>query len=339
MSLVSDAIGHVLLLGIVLAYFATRDIDSPWLLFGAALAGLLTVVLVELLQRTNLVKADAAIGLVFPALFALGVVLVSVKTRNIHLDVDAVLLGQPDLATIPRWHFFGVAIPPLWVMACVLALNVCLCALLYKELKLSTFDPGLAASLGLRPGLIHYGLMAIVSVTAVAAFDAVGPVLVVGFFVVPAATAFLLTDRLGVMIALACGIGAIGAVIGVKLATTFDTNTAGAVAAALGLLFTMAFLFAPSRGQIALMLRHWQQRRSFEETMLAVHLYQHEGTATEADEARVDGLHRHLYWKADRVAAVVERAITNRVVVRSGDLLKLTDAGRERARAVFGDGV
>src|SRR4051812_18218306 len=92
MALGSDAIGHVLLLGIVLAYFATRDLDSPWLLVGAAVAGLVTVALVELLQRTKLVKADAAIGLVFPALFALGVLLVSVKARNIHLDVDAVLL-------------------------------------------------------------------------------------------------------------------------------------------------------------------------------------------------------------------------------------------------------
>jgi manganese/zinc/iron transport system permease protein len=125
--------------------------------------------------------------------------------------------------------------------------------------------------------------------------------------------------------------------MGVKLAVTFDANTAGAVAAALGLLFVVAFLFAPARGQIALMLRHRQQRRSFEETMLAVHRYQHEGTDAEVDEARVDGLHRHLRWEAERVVAVVERAITNRVVVRSGELLKLTDAGRERAREVFGE--
>jgi manganese/zinc/iron transport system permease protein len=337
MSLVSDAIGHVLLLGIVVAYLATRDIGSPWLLVGAAIAGLLTVVLVELLQRTQLLKADAAIGLVFPALFALGVVLVSVTTRNIHLDVDNVLLGQPEFATFPRWHFFGVDIPPLWVMSAVLVVNVGLCALLYKELKLSTFDPALAASLGLRPGLIHYGLMAVVSVTAVAAFDAVGPVLVVGFFVVPAAAAFLLTDRLGVMIVLACGIGAIGAVIGVNLAEMFDANTAGAVAAALGLLFAVTFLFAPARGQFAMLIRRRQQRKAFEETMLAVHLYQHEGTDAEVDEARVDGLHRHLHWDVDRVAAVVDRSITHGVVVRAGELLKLTDAGRERARAVFAE--
>ena len=339
MALVSDAVGHVLILGIVLAYFATRDLDSPWLLVGAALAGLLTVGLVEVLQRTRLVKADAAVGLVFPALFALGVLLVSVSNaRSVHLDVDAVLLGQPDYATEPRWKLFGVLVPPLWVMSAVLVLNVTLCVLLFKELKLSTFDPGLAAALGFRPGLIHYGLMAVVSVTAVAAFDAVGPVLVVGFFVVPAAAAFLLTDRLGVMLVLAAGIGVVGAVAGVRVADRLpNTNTAGAVAVVLGLLFALAFLFAPGRGQVAVFARRRRQRRAFEETMLAVHLHQHEGTDAEPDEARIDGIHRHLEWDARRVAGVIGRATANGLVVRAGDLLKLTDAGRDRARAVFGE--
>src|SRR5262249_8473618 len=203
MSLVSDAISHVLLFGIVLAYFVTRDLKSPWLLFGAAATGVLTVALVELLQKTRLVKEDAAIGLVFPALFALGVLLATMFLRNTHLDVDAVLLGQPENATRPRWLAFGRPLPPPWVMTAVLVANVVLVVLFFKELKLTTFDPALAASLGFRPGVMHYGLMTVVSLTAVAAFDAVGPVLVVGFFVVPAAAAFLLTDRLAVMVLLA----------------------------------------------------------------------------------------------------------------------------------------
>ena len=254
MSLVSDAIGHTLLLGIVLAYFVTRDLESPWLLVGAAITGVATVALVELLQRTRLVKSDAAIGLVFPALFALGVLLVSIYLRNTHLDLDAVLVGQPENADVPRWKAFGFAISPLTVMSIILAINVILIALLFKELKLSTFDPGLAASLGFRPGLLHYGLMTMVSVTAVAAFDAVGPVLVVAFFVVPAAAAFLLTDRLGVMIVLACGIGALGAWLGVFAADRYDANTAGAVATALGTLRARVPL-RPARGQIAMLLK------------------------------------------------------------------------------------
>ncbi len=336
MSLVSDAIGHVLLLGIVLAYFATRNLNSPWLLVGAAVAGLATVALVELLQRTKLVKADAAIGLVFPALFALGVLLVSIKARNIHLDIDAVMLGQPEYATLPRWELFGAKLQPLTVLAIVLLLNVLLCVLLYKELKLSTFDPGLAASLGFAPGLIHYGLMAVVSITAVAAFDAVGPVLVVGFFVVPAATAFLLTDRLSTMIVLACIVGVAGAALGVFIADRHNTSTAGAVATALGVLFALAFLFAPHHGQIAILLKRRQQKKAFEETMLAVHLYQHEGTPAEIDEAHIGRLPEHLHWPPERVRVVVERAIASGLVIHAGELFKLTEAGRERAAAVFG---
>ncbi|MDB5313016.1 MAG: metal transporter permease [Gemmataceae bacterium] len=335
MALVSDAIGHVLLFGIVLAYFATRDADSPWLLVGAAAAGMLTVVLVELLQRTQLVKADAAVGLAFPALFAAGVLLASVYLRNTHLDIDAVLLGQPELATEPRWWIDGVPVKPLWVMAAVLTLNAALLLLFYKELKLTTFDPGLAAALGFRPGLVHYGLMVTVSVTAVAAFDAVGPVLVVGFFVVPAAAALLLTERLAVVLGVAVLVGAAGAAAGTHLAIRFDTNIAGMVATVLGLIFAGVFVASPGRGLLAQAARRWRQARAFHETMLAVHLFQHENTPAEPDEARTDGLYRHLRWPAGQIAAVVCRAERHGLVRRDGDWLRLTDAGRARARTIL----
>lgn len=335
-AMTSDAIGHVLLFGIVLAYFVTRDLDSPWLMFGAVAAGLLAVMLVETLEKSGRVKSDAALGLVFSSLFAAGVLMVSVSVKNVHLDVDQVLLGQPESADQPRWEAFGQAIPPVWVMAMVLALNVLLVSLFFKELKLSTFDPGLAASLGFRPAIIHYGLMAVVSLTAVAAFDAVGPVLVVGFFVVPAAAAYLLTDRLAVMLALAAVFGVLGAFAGTFAASAVNTTTAGAVAVALGLLFAIVFLVAPHRGLIAQAIQRVRQKRTFYETMLAVHLVQHEGTPEEADESRYDGLHAHLSWMPSQVATVVSRAERGGLVVRNGELLKLTEAGRARAREVLG---
>jgi manganese/zinc/iron transport system permease protein len=335
MALVSDAISHVLLLGIVLAYFVVRDVDSPWLLAGAASTGVFTVVLVELLQKTRRVKADAAIGLVFPALFAVGVLLASMYHRNIHLDVDQVLLGQPEYAVFPRWQVGGIAIKPLWVMTAALGLNLVLAAAFFKELKLTTFDPDLAATLGFRPGVMHYGLMTVVSVTAVAAFDAVGPVLVVGFFVVPAAAAFLLTDRLAVMLALAVLIGMIAAAAGTWAANRLETSTAGTVASTLGVLFGLVFVFAPSRGLVAQAARRWRQVRAFHEAMLAIHLLQHEHTAAEADEAAVANLHHHLGWTAERVAAVVGRAERHGLLTRAGGLLKLTPAGRVRAREIL----
>jgi manganese/zinc/iron transport system permease protein len=336
-AMTSDAIGHVLLFGIVLAYFATRDLDSPWLMVGAAASGLLAVVLVEALAKSGRVKADAALGLVFAALFAAGMLMVSVGARNTHLDVDQVLQGQPDLALNGWWEVFGLPIRRVWVMAAVLAVNLVLVNVFFKELKLSTFDPGLATTLGFRPGVIHYGLMAVVSVTAVAAFDAVGPVLVVGFFVVPAAAAFLLTDRLAVMLVLSGAFGGVAAFAGTFAADALNTTTAGAVAAALGLLFAAVFLAAPHRGLIAQSLQQVRQTRAFHELMLAVHLMQHEGTPEEAEESRLDGLHTHLSWKPAQVAAVVARAERNGLVVRSGDVLKLTEAGRAKARAVLGE--
>ena len=331
-SLVSDAIGHVLLFGVVATYFAVRDVESPWLLAGAAAAGVLSVVLVELLGKTRLVKEDAAIGLVFPALFAGGVVLASLYLRNTHLDVDAVLLGQPEQASPRGWRFRAVA--------GVLVLNIALLLAFYKELKLTTFDPGLAAALGFRPGLMHYALMTAVSVTAVAAFDAVGPVLVVGFFVVPAAAAYLLTDRLAVLLGLAVAAGVVAAVVGTVVAANrrVDTNVAGTVAAVLGLLFALAFVAAPGRGLIAQAVRRRRQKREFYETMLAVHLLQHEGTEAEADEAGCGNLHRHLGWPPAQAAAVVARAERHGLVARVGELLKLTPTGRARAREVLGGG-
>lgn len=336
MSLVSDAIGHVLLFGIVLAYFATKDADSPWLLVGAAATGVLTVALVEALQCTRLVKEDAAVGLVFPALFAGGVLLASVYLRQTHLDVDRVLLGYPEYAREARWSIAGTPVKPIAALLTVLALNAILLVIFFKELKLTTFDPALASSLGYRPALVHYALMGDVSLTAVAAFDAVGPVLVVGFFVIPTAAALLLTNRLGLVVCIAVGIGSLGAVLGTKAAVRWDTNIAGTVATVLGLLFVAAFTFAPERGLVSQVLRRRRQQRDFLETMLAVHLLQHEGTESETEESRVAGLHEHLHWSAARTAVVMSRAERHGLVERAHEMLRLTDAGRHRARDVLG---
>lgn len=340
MALVSDAISHVLLFGVVAAYLLVRDVSSPWLFAGAAASGVLTVALVELLQRTRLVKEDAAIGLVFPALFSLGALLLVVYVpKGVHLDVDQVLLGNEVYSIgVNRLAWGGRDLGPagLVVLTGLFLLNAGLVAVFYKELKLGTFDPGLAAALGFAPAAVHYGLMTAVSVTAVAAFDAVGPVVVVALFVVPPAAAYLLTDRLSRMLLLAVAIGAGGAAAGVAVALALDANVAGTVAATLGLLFGLVFVLAPGRGLVSQAARRWRQRRRFHETMLAIHLLQHEGTPQEADESRLDGLHRHLHWRPAEVSAVVTRAIRNAWVTGDGPRLRLTAAGRTAAAEALG---
>ncbi|MBX3399618.1 MAG: metal ABC transporter permease [Gemmataceae bacterium] len=335
MVLVGDAMSHVLLLGIVLAFFVVRDPASPALFFGAAIAGVVTVALVELLQRTRLLKEDAAIGLVFPALFSIGTLLASMYLRNTHLDVDRVLLGSAELAYLDRFTIAGRDLGPrgFAVPAFVFLATVILVAVAYKELKLVTFDPGLAAMLGFKPAFVHYALMLGVSLTTVAAFDAVGPVLVLAFFAVPPAAARLLTNRLSILLVLSVAIAVSAALAGTWLAFRLDITTAGTVCTVLGTFFALTVLLAPERGLIAELLRRRRLIRELHGTLLLVHLHRHEGTPAEAEESRRDGLEAHLNWSREQTDRVSRRAQAEGWIVALGDFWKLTEAGRDRAKA------
>lgn len=333
MAMMSDAISHTVLLGIVLMFFAVGSLDSPLLILGAAAMGLLTVSLVELLGRTRLVKQDAAIGLVFPALFSLAVILISRYARGVHLDTDSVLLGELAFAPFDRLSFLGIDAPrALVVMGIILALNLIFIAVFYKELKLSTFDAGLAAAMGFSPALLHYGLMALVSITAVGAFDAVGSILVVALMVTPAAAAYLLTDRLHRMLILSVGIGVASALGGYWLAHLADVNIAGAMATVTGIVFLAVFLLAPERGILARVRRRSRQRWEFAQAMLAIHLAQHEGQPQAAIESRADHLLEHFRWQPDFAEQVIRYAERSGAVRRQGGILFLTDSGRDLAR-------
>jgi manganese/zinc/iron transport system permease protein len=334
MAMMSDAITHTVLLGIVLAFFITEDLNSPLLLLGAALMGVLTVFMVELLFKTGLVKEDAAIGLVFPALFSIAVILISRYTGGVHLDTDAVLMGELAFAPFNRFTPFGYDIGPvsLYLMAGILVLNLAYIGLFYKELKLATFDAGLAASLGFAPGLLHYGLMTLVSVTAVGAFETVGSILVVALMVAPPITAYLLTDSLARMIGLSALIGVASAIGGYWLAFTLDASIAGSMATMAGVLFGAAFLFAPERGLIAISRRRARQRWEFAQTMLAIHLFNHEGLPEEKQENSLNHLHEHLRWQPDFAVSVVEMAERQGLISRMNGNLVLSNSGRDLAR-------
>jgi manganese/zinc/iron transport system permease protein len=331
MALLSDAIGHVLLLGIVVAFFLTRDLKSPWLVVGATLSGLLTVSLIQLLEKSKLVKEDAAIGLVFPALFSLGILLASLYLRNTHLDVDSVLLGVPEFTVARRFQVGDYLLGPysLVVMGVVLLLNLLFILICYKELKLSTFDAALASTFGLMPGLIHYLLMTSVSLTAVTAFDAVGPVLVVGFMVVPAMTGYLLTYRLSRLLLFSALFAASGATLGTVVAHRLNTTIAGTIATMLGVQFLLVYLFAPQRGRIAQLLLRRRQKRIFLGKLLLVHLSHHEGTPEEAHENGVLTLHEHLHWSIRDVNRVTRYAQREEWITVQGGTFRLTAKGKQ----------
>jgi manganese/zinc/iron transport system permease protein len=337
MAMMSDAISHSVLLGIVLAFFAVRSLSHPLVIVGAALTGVLTVTLVELLSRSQLVKKDAAIGLVFPALFSVAVLLINRYAGSVHLDQDSVLLGELVFAPFTRATFLGLDLPAsLWKMIVIALINLAAILLFYKELKLATFDAGLAAALGFSPAVIHYGLMVLVSVTAVGAFDAVGAVLVVALIVVPPATAYLLTDRLPVLLALGAGIGVLSATSGYALARAIDGSIAGSMATMTGAFFLLAFFLAPERGLLAQQLRRRRQRREFAVDMLLVHLQQHENEADASEENAVPALHEHLRWDAEKAAWVLQAAHAEGLVEPGEqEILLLSPQGRARALRVL----
>lgn len=335
-SMMSDAISHSIVLGIVVVWLATGAQSGPVQIAGAALAGLLTVALTEALARTRLVKDDAAIGLVFPALFSVGVLLLNLYARDVHIDQHTVLLGEIGFVWLDTVEVGGLTVArALLAMAAVTLVNLLFVGLLYKELKLATFDPGLARALGFAPGALFYGLLALLSGTAVAAFDAVGAILFIAFVIVPPSAAHLLTDRLWLTLALAALISVLSSLLGYAAAVALDVSIGGMMALATGGFLALAFLFGPRHGLIAQTLRRRGQARANALRTLAVHLYNHEDTPGQSEENVAAALREHLAWGEARARETLARGIEDGLVAREGERLRLTKAGRAAAREIL----
>lgn len=245
MAMVSDAISHAVLPGIVIAFMLGSDLDSVWMLVGAGLVGVLTTFLIEFFHQKGKLQTDASIGVTFTWLFAIGVILVTYYAGDAHIDQDCVLYGEIAYVPIdPIILSNGTVLGPkaLIVLGGVLIIIVLVISLFYKEFFLTTFDPAFALATGLSASLWHYVLMSLVSITTVASFESVGAILVVAFLIVPPASAYLLTTRLNHMILLSCGFGVISAILGYYLAFAIDGSIAGAMATVAGLLFGVVFV-------------------------------------------------------------------------------------------------
>lgn len=431
MALTSDAISHTVLLGIVVAFMVMAsllnqkpDMSSPWLIIGAAGAGVATVLLTELIYRSGLVKQDAALGLAFPLLFAISVILVSRFVDDVHLDEDAVMVGEIGVAwantnshcldncesvTItlddplaetarqctncrtlgitPRdegaefteictncgeyspaqaWQAGLVANEPtliFWpksitVMSLMTLFTILFVVAFYKELKLSTFDSGLAAALGFRPGLLNYGLMVMVSLVAVGAFDAVGSILVIAFFIIPPAAGYLLTDRLPRMLLYSSLIGAAGAYFGYDLARgsflgiinlddvlaglnylfnlglqeQWDSSISASMVLMIFFFFLFAWIFSPKYGLVSTLIRRSNQRRSFDDQVVLGHIHHHQDNADESAELTASTLYQHFRWSPAKMQRTLSRLRTLNMVRVEGDQVSLTPRGEKRVQ-------
>ena len=262
-ALMSDAISHAVLLGIALMFLWVHNLDSPFLLVGASLAGLATVVLTETVIKTRRLKEDAAIGIVFPLFFSCGVIIISLFARDVHLDVDMVILGEIVFAPFNRLFIFGYDLGPAacYTLGTIVVLNGAFIYFFYKELLVSIFDHDFAYVVGYSPSLIYYALMGLTSITAVSSFDIVGSIVVVALMITPPATAYLLVNRLESMIGLSIFLSSIAAILGYAAAVYYDISTAGAIATVSGLFFLATFLGAPQKGLLAQLYYKYQRKK------------------------------------------------------------------------------
>ena len=340
LSLMGDAISHSVLPGLVIAFLvaATR---SPLAMFaGAAIAGLATVLLVEVVRRYGRVDPGAAMGVVFSLFFALGVLLIEkASARQVDLDPDCVLHGQLETlvwygaprawSEILAWPMLAAAPPTIWTLVAVSILSAATVAILFKELRLAAFDPALATAQGFSAGLLHAILMTLVAAATVASFEAVGSILVVAMLVCPAATARLLTDRLSTQVWLSVLIAVVTAWLGYLAATAvpavfgFDSvNAAGSIATVSGVLLAIAAIAGPEHGVLARVLRRRRFARTVAcEDLLAALYRAHE---TGRDDVAVVSLATVVGAEA---ADAVRDALHRGWIERRGEMLRLTARG------------
>lgn len=185
-------------------------------------------------------------------MFSIAIILITRYAEDVHLDTDSVLLGELAFASFDRVILFGTDIGPqaIYSMSIILVILLLFIGFFYKELKLTSFDAMLTASLGFSPILLHYTMMSLVSVTAVGAFEAVGSILVVAFMIEPPVSAYLLTNRLSYMLGISAGIGALNSIVGFQLSMYFDASIAGMIAVVTGITFMLVFVLSPKKGLI-----------------------------------------------------------------------------------------
>jgi len=336
MSLLGDAISHSILPGIAIGFLLSGQLIGPAIVIGAMAVGMLTAFLTQVLSDLGKVPEDSSMGAVFTSLFAIGVILITNAASDVDLDPGCVLYGLIDFAYWDSIPVLGYEVPRvLRSLGLILGLTLLFVTAFWKELKIVSFDPALATSLGINALWVHYALMAMVAGVTVASFEAVGSILVVAMLIVPAATAHLLTDRLGSMMAVAVGVGALSAALGFRSAVVFDTNVAGMMAVAAGAQFGLAVLLAPRHGLVG---RWWNtvrlSLRIAREDVLA-RLYR----AEESNAVPV-GSAACREWAAQASGRLWSAWVLRRLLHR-GELdtdpngaVRLTDRGRSEARSI-----
>ena len=263
-AMVSEGLSHAVLPGLAIAFWISRDYNSPWLLIAAGASGLVMIWLTEAFQRTKLLDPDASLGIVFAGMFSLGVLFVSNFLKQTHFHADCIIEGNLAIASLDRFEIGGWDLgPKSWiVMLLILIVQILFVTVCYKELKATLFDPELASRFGLRPRLFQLLWLSIVSLTTVAAFNVAGSILIVALMIAPPAAAYLVTTRLHHLLLVSAIVSAVSAMIGFYASLFLDVAPTGTVASAAGFVFLLVLFCSPSNGFFVKQWGHWQRNRA-----------------------------------------------------------------------------
>lgn len=343
-SLMGDAISHAVLPGLVVAFLISSSRSPLLMLAGAAIAGVVAVVLIEMVKKLGRVEPGAAMGVVFSIMFAFGVLMIEqAAARHVDLDADCLLYGQlenlfwfgapPTFAELWAWSTVEAIPRQVWLLLIVAAAAVVFVTIFFKELRIAAFDPELSTSQGIHAGVMHYALMVLVAAATVASFEAVGSILVIAMLIAPAAAARLLTDRLvsqvivSLIVAMVCGVGGYYAATAVTGAFGAPSvNAAGSMTVLAGLLVFLAAMFSPSHGIVARRLRQAALARAsgIDDLLLALYRFRETGQP-------LTGIKQLPNRPGFDVHRALRRAVAHGLIEHTAQRLRLTETGLARA--------
>ncbi len=344
LSMMGDAISHAVLPGLAAAFLLSGSRDSITMFAGAAVVGILTAIFTDIIHRLGKVEESASMGVVFTTLFALGLIMIVKGADAVDLDPGCVLYGAIELVPLDTKTVFGIPVPRAVIaLATVLIINLLFVIIFYKELKISSFDPDLATTVGANALWMHFMLMTLVAITTVASFESVGSILVIAMLIVPAATAYLITEQLRTMIIVSLLIAELSAILGHCGALTLprlwgfsDTSTAGMIAVASGAIFFLTLFLSPKHGIVFKSIkRFWTFLKISREDILGL-LYRLSELKFPNDVrfdsnlfSKVTGSGAFMYH-----AAILSLKLERKVIAEKNDY-KLTNLGKKSAASLI----
>jgi len=344
LSMMGDAISHSVLPGLAVAFLLTGSRNSMPMLIGAVVTGILTVIIIRTINHYGKVEKSASMGVVFTIFFAVGLILIVKAADTVDLDPGCVLYGSIELTPLDVINLSGFFIPrPFIVLLIVFAINLSFVVIFYKELKITSFDPQLATTLGINANLIYYILMTLLAVTIVASFESVGSILVIAMLIVPGAVSFILTKKLKIMILLSIIIAVLSALFGHLSAVVFppivgfsDTNTAGMMSVIAGILLLLALIFTPKNGLLSRLFNRIKLSMEITgEDILGI-LYR----AKELDKNKLDNLIENLLIKSKSTSFLIAKIsllilMIKKMIKIIEDKYTLTESGLKKAGKIL----